>query len=254
MSQLEEIWVTIHFTDKYEISNIGRVRDISSGKIKETKQRENRNMVRIKYDDIDKKINVGREMLTCFVRERNRGEYCFYLNGNTLDDRLDNLEWSCKKNVNNAFKGTPIEVKYNDNDQVVRFDSVADAAEELDVKTSEIYDSMRVGVVVHNLNHVTIKYIRENPAENATIKDIYFGNKIINVSSDGFVCVNGTNKWKRGGIQRGYMRTSFQFDKEGVYVVGGKGKQYDIHRLVATAFYDNPLGHTDSLPAVMMAC
>ena len=202
-------------------------------------------MVRIKYDDIDKKINVGREMLTCFVRESNRGEYCFYLNGNTLDDRLDNLEWSCKKNVNNAFKGTPVEVKYNDNDQVVRFDSVADAAEELDVKTSEIYDSMRVGVVVHNLDHVTIKYIRENPAENATIKDIYFGNKIINVSSDGFVCVNGTNKWKRGGIQRGYMRTSFQFDKEGVYVVGGKGKQYDIHRLVATAFYDNPLGHTD---------
>ena len=41
------------------------------------------------------------------------------------------------------------------------------------------------------------------------------------------------------------MRTSFQFNENGEYIEGGKGKNYDIHRLVAIAFHDNPLGLSD---------
>ena len=239
------------FTGKYDISDMGRFRNSYSHEIIKLQEREGKNILRFRISDdeenekTDNKINVGRQVLTCFVRKPTRGEYCNHINGDGTDDRLENLEWTKTRTVN-QFKGTPIKVEYKDNNEIVQFDCVKDAADSLDVKIMEIYDSMRDNNnTVRILDHVIISYIRKIPSEYAIKKEIKFGEKKIKVSSDGFVCLGGTEKWKRGSVQRGYMRTSFQFNENGEYIEGGKGKNYDIHRLVAIAFHDNPLGLSD---------
>ena len=247
MAESVEKWIPFSFTDKYEISDMGRVRNASSGEIRKNMVKDKRNTVSIHYGEIDKKITVGREVLTCFVRKGNFGECCSHLNGNTQDDRLDNLEWSNlpRGPIINPFKGTPVKVQYED--ECIEYNSVQEAAGELGVKPVEIYDSMREGKVVHKLDHVTIIYAREIPAEDAIIKDVHFGKNVVEVSSDGFVCLKGTNKWKRGRVERGYLRTTFQFDKQGNKRVNDKGKNlscgHDIHRLVALAFFGDPVGN-----------
>jgi len=245
---MTEEWKPFEFNGlngKYDISNMGRFRNESSHEIIKLQEREGKNILRFRNEETDTKINVGRQVLTCFVRKPTRGEYCKHVNGNETDDRLENLEWTKTRTVN-QFKGTPIKVQYKDNNEIVQFDCVKDAADSLDVKRMEIYDSMRDNNnTIRILDHVIISYIRKSPSEHAIKKEIKFGEKTIKVSSDGFVCLGGTEKWKRGSVQRGYMRTSFQFNENGEYIEGGKGKNYDIHRLVAIAFHDNPLGLSD---------
>ena len=88
---MDEIWKPISINTKYEISNMGRVRNAESLKIKKSRLRGSK-----MYNTFNSDGGgfIGRFVLSAFDRPPSNGEFCGYKNGNCLDDRLENLYWT----------------------------------------------------------------------------------------------------------------------------------------------------------------
>ena len=101
---MAEIWKPISVNTKYEISNMGRVRNAESHEIKKSRLRGSK-----MYNSFSSGGQgfIGRFVLTAFVRPpNNTGEFCGYKNGNCLDDRLENLYWTGNNKGTGRSSGT----------------------------------------------------------------------------------------------------------------------------------------------------
>ena len=103
---VNEMWTLVPgYCDRYEVSNFGNVRSMNwegnTGKIKQLsisircgpRNAVGYRNVRLHCNGKTKTLSVGRIVLETFVRQPEAGEEQNHKNGNTLDDRLINLEW-----------------------------------------------------------------------------------------------------------------------------------------------------------------
>ena len=96
---MKEIWKTIK-SDKnyYEISNLGRVRDIESEKI--LKPMKNKFGYLCVYLNKERKLHyLSRLVCEAFIDGFDRTSSIHHINGNKIDNSLDNLEIYNNKNV-----------------------------------------------------------------------------------------------------------------------------------------------------------
>ena len=111
---MREMWVPVLGSSTDEVSSLGRVRR-GSKELKVTPRRFGKsfsgfveyqyNTVHIKYEDGKRKTKtLARVVLESFVGPGARGEFPLHIDGDSLNDRLDNLRWS-KRVRNQGMEG-----------------------------------------------------------------------------------------------------------------------------------------------------
>ena len=103
----KEIWKPIEdFKDKYEISNLGRIRNIRTNHILKMTNQYGDYFSIILYDEIHKRsTRIHREVAKVFIPNPNNLPEVNHKDGNKQNNCVDNLEWcSHEYNVQHAFK------------------------------------------------------------------------------------------------------------------------------------------------------
>lgn len=93
---MKEIWKTVVEASNYEVSNLGRIRNITTGKyLNPSKHKSTIN--RIKLRNNSEKLSsyvLTHLILKAFgVKNPKRFKNVLHINGDKKDNRLDNLEW-----------------------------------------------------------------------------------------------------------------------------------------------------------------
>ena len=88
---MSEIWKTSCFSNEYSVSNMGRVKRNSTGKIYSNKISKGKNRLHLKGLKLD--ITVSREVLSAFHGKPDENKIVHYKDGNKLNDTLENMEW-----------------------------------------------------------------------------------------------------------------------------------------------------------------
>ncbi len=103
---MEEIWKISYLTDKYEVSNLGKIRNSETKKVLINRLKGNYYQVGIRFNNKRNWISVHRLILSTFAPISNISKLCVnHKNCNKLDNNLENLEWcSYQENMNHAMK------------------------------------------------------------------------------------------------------------------------------------------------------
>jgi len=92
-----EVWKEIPWTEsRYEVSNKGRVRYLRGTKLYLSKIGRNGTIYITKYGGHITRKSVGRLVLEAFVgypKILNKNVQCRHINGVSVDNRIENLEW-----------------------------------------------------------------------------------------------------------------------------------------------------------------
>lgn len=242
-----EIWKPTSYTDAYEISSHGELRFAKTKSIRKLSVKEGKLYASLVANGKDVKCNIARQVLTAFVRHPQLSDHARHKNGVRTDNRVENLEWrSGSTNDTHVVSAKSIPVEVTGCGAPMRFDSSKEAAAYLGKSRDTIY---RNDGKQDALGLTTTK-ISDGPGADAVIKEIKFGDKVVKVSSDGWV-KPGDGRWKKVTTERGgYFRTSFQFDKDGNTKRNRDGKvlsqYFEMHRLVCEAFHGPPPEKADA--------
>ena len=240
---MTETWKQIPFAEVYEVSDLGRIRHKNTGNVRSLKVRDNRNYITLVVERKDLSFTVSKLVLTSFERPPTKDEYAYHINGDRMDDRLENLEWSsgaCSSG-NRTPKCNPLLItKIGEETENMEFDDARAVAEHIGIHRQIVYDN--IGGSVHGY---CIEKIPKKPESGYEIAKLMFGSKTVYISGD--CMVKPENKdWRFGNFDKstGYMKTTFQFNREGSVkrTPNGSIKSCDfyMHRLMAEAFHGPP--------------
>jgi len=126
---MREVWKpVVGYEETYHVSNKGRVRRVSSGKIRKACSNGKRMVVNLCQGGVIRSRKVHHLVLEAFVGLRPQGTECCHGDGNYQNNRLTNLRWDTPlSNCLDAIEhGTRVRQVLR-SDGVV-FDSAADAA------------------------------------------------------------------------------------------------------------------------------
>ena len=239
---MDEIWATSSSCDSYETSSLGRIRSKSTGEVRKLQNKHGHWRVNLVQTGKTISVTVGREVLSTFDRRPTDGEFCRHINGDLLDNRLDNLGWT-KENVHRTAEvasARAVSCLNLRTGKTTEYESALQLAKALGVKRAEVYDSMRVRV--SKLDDYEISYATSTPDADAEIATANYGGRIVFASSDGFIRDQNSPVWKEGKVEQGrdYKRVTFQFNEDGEFK---DSSHFDVHRVVARAFYGPPPPH-----------
>lgn len=119
---MEEIWKGIKDYSKYEVSNLGRVRNIKTGRILKPNFSGRYYSVELFNETGSKRKNIHRLVAEAFVERKNGQDVVNHIDGNSFNNSASNLEW-CTVTENNihavknglnrpgAYQNRPIRIK-----------------------------------------------------------------------------------------------------------------------------------------------
>ena len=239
---MDEVWATSFTCDSYEVSSLGRIRSKSTGEVRKLQNKHGHWRVNLIQKGKTTGVTVGKEVLSTFHRPPTDVEFTRHINGDCLDNNLNNLEWTedIVHRTAEVVSGRAVSCLNLNTGLTTQHDSALRLAEALGVKRSEIYDSMRVRV--SKLDNYQISYATPSPAADAEISTADYGGRIVFASSDGLIRAQDSEVWKEGRVEQGrdYKRVTFQFDQDGNFK---ESSHFDVHRVVARAFYGSPTSH-----------
>lgn len=245
----EEIWKSIPNGGIYEISNKGQIRHGLTGDVRKLQLKGDNDKchTNIVVNGKDFPLNVSRIVLETFVRKPVSKEHAGHKNGIRTDNRVENLEWrlgSTNDTCSASAKSLPLDVTICGTS--MRFSSTNEAANYLGKSRDTIYRNDGKGEV----NGISVEKVSVGPEDDIVKQTIKFGDKIVTVSADGWV-KPGESRWKKvTTVRGGYLRTSFQFDRDGNTKRSDNGKvlsqYFELHRLVCEAFHGPPPANFDA--------
>lgn len=99
----KEIWKPINNYTKYEVSNLGRVRNKKTGKVLKSVTNSHGYKIVCLYNEKGKTFRVHRLVLNAFT---NPSELQVnHIDEDKTNNRLENLEWvTCKENINHGTR------------------------------------------------------------------------------------------------------------------------------------------------------
>ena len=232
---MSEIWKSAHFSKQYDISNLGRIRYVKTGTIRQTRVKHGKKYINVTVNGEDVPLTMSKLVLSAFMRLPTSNEHSNHINGDRMDDRIENLEWTTSSSriyfARRIKSGCPIKVVYQDGKESIEFVSISSASDELKIRPDLISSRIGQGFV----DGISIEENLIFPDSCTEIKSLQFGDKSVHISSDGMVKVEN-NAWKNPStLDNGYIRTTLPFDEDGNKQ--DKGKKYYMHRLVARAFH-----------------
>lgn len=119
----QEIWKDLDFSKKYEISNLGRVRNKLTDRIlKQSIQSSGNAIVCLSIDGKVRTYSVGRLILNTFMPTPNSDKYVVgYKDNNKSNNVLDNLFWTQERQYT-KFHLVPNEFKELKNSLMITID------------------------------------------------------------------------------------------------------------------------------------
>ncbi|GIO85081.1 endonuclease [Paenibacillus faecis] len=151
----DEEWLpVVSYEGLYEVSNLGRVKRLSSSDTSKEKilkpqiQRDGYQRVTLSKKDQKKRMTIHRLVAIAFIPNPENKEQVNHENGNKLDNRLKNLNWATpKENIAHAIahglikkNSKPIAATHLDTGERCEFESQSEASRILFVSMNKIYD------------------------------------------------------------------------------------------------------------------
>lgn len=249
----EEIWKSIIIDDKttnYEVSNIGNVRNKTTGKLLALNKRKDNGKKNYVYcniftvNNIKKTLVVHRLVAIAFLEpslDVNK-TYVDHINGNHHDNCVENLEWvTHSENIKRAHQnkdristGKKVEQwNYETKEYVATFNSLREMGKVLDVSEKNFHTNLS-GRTKY-VNTPSGKYFFKYADEKILMKpeELCEFEKIKNIENflihkDGRIYNVKRKIIMKPRLDKGYVN---------VMLIG---KNYPIHRLVAIQFIPNP--------------
>ncbi|AMQ10610.1 HNH endonuclease [Brazilian marseillevirus] len=217
----EEIWKPVEEDGRYSVSSFGNVVGPHGRNLKIS------SAGRIKFPKANKTLQVGRLVARAFIPNPENKPHIFRIDGNKLNNRVDNLLWSSynefQKRTGNA-KGSEIKIlQYGLSGEFIKkWDSQKDAVKSGVATSSPGINACLKGQTKRHAGFVW-RYDDEN-LDGEFWKELDFSGRNLQVSSHGRICADGNRKTFGLPKQNGYL-----------YVKISK-KTCLVHRLVAMAF------------------
>ena len=158
---MPELWQTVVVDDRYEVSNLGRVRNAKTGAVLSSYGASVKKYPVVTLGHSDKRY-VHVLVAEAFIGPRGDHQVCRHLNDNPLDNRSDNLAWGSQR------------------------DNMEDAARNGSIRKGE-------DLKVSKLKEADVYEIRRLLAEGLTQSAIA---KIFGVTQSAICRVNKRNNWK----------------------------------------------------------
>lgn len=143
-----EEWRVIKEFDNYEVSNLGRVRNIKKNTLMTISKKPNGYcVVKLSKNNVARECRIHRLVAIAFIPNPNNYDCINHKNEDKTDNRVENLEW-CNHQYNNTY-GTryvrqsekikvPIKQCDMQGNVIKEFNSVNDAAKELGILACNI--------------------------------------------------------------------------------------------------------------------
>lgn len=128
-----EIWKVIEEFPNYEISNFGRVKNLSLNKIMTNcLDEDGYHILGLRKDNKRTTRKVHRLVAIAFIPNPNNLPYVNHIDHNRINNKVENLEWSSiKDNTSEAFRDKSTLSKAviaKTNNQIIEFETIAEAA------------------------------------------------------------------------------------------------------------------------------
>ena len=142
-----EIWKNIQgYENLYQVSNLGRIKNIKTNTIKSQQIRNGYYSVRLFKEGKGKHFNTHRLVAIAFIPNKENKKQVNHIDGNKLNNNVINLEWvNQSENMNHAYKNNLIKpythkiIQYDKNMNFIKeWNSIAEVEKELNINHSNI--------------------------------------------------------------------------------------------------------------------
>lgn len=245
-----EVWKIFPLNDNYEVSNLGKVRNKKTKRIRRPSGNNSYQKIGLCRDGISKSYSIHQMVGITFLENKDSKPQINHLDKQKNNNDVSNLQW-CTAAENNAHKCLTLKVETNQNLKVWRvdinsgerlelYDSIKDAAEwcvEHGFASTLESSAGNIGNVIRGVYKKSCGfkwYLNEQPdLENEVWKNITIHGKTFN---NYFVSNLGRFKNYKGIIMENYKP-----HHTGYIYVRVEKKKYSLHHLVASTFIENPL-------------
>ena len=247
-----EEWCPIPDFPNYSVSNLGRIKNIITGKILRPCVKSGYYHVSLVNDTNKKSFKVHRLIAIAFIENLENKTDVNHKDKNKLNNDLSNLEWMSRRE-NNVHRCQGVKITCNKNKVVYRIDvetndiiekyNSIELAGEWAFKngfTKSVHNGRNaVGNCLKGLSKLAYKFRWEYENKDTLENEIWKQVVLENVDMKGktyFVSNLGRFKNSSGTI----MDNNYKVNETGYIRVYIYNKTYALHRLVALTFIENP--------------
>ena len=148
---MEEKFILLPFDDKYAISNKGKIINVKNNKqLKTFINKNGYEYVQLSTNGKRRTYRIHRLVAQCFINNNELKPYANHIDGNKLNNCVENLEWcTAKENDNNArnnnlkIQNKPIlAINIKNGDKIV-FSSLSECARFLNTNKGSIHRTLK---------------------------------------------------------------------------------------------------------------
>ena len=246
-----EIWKQIINFSKYEISNLGNIRNFETKLILQPSIKGGYYIVSIKNDENNKRqmVSLHRLVAIQYIENTENKKTVNHIDHNKLNNNITNLEWATQTEQNNhkrKCKSSPTRfqpiwrIDKNTNKKIEHYISISHASKwAFDNKLSKRENKSNISSVASGNRELAFgfKWVYDSTNTNDLIDEMW---KDIPIN-----IVNGKKGYQisnKGRVKRiNSKRISEGFKSDGGYLrIGISDRIYSLHRLVAEVFIPNP--------------
>ncbi len=251
MEDSEELWKTIDEFENYEVSNLGKVRNKTTGRILKPTCRGGYQIIGLCKNSKGKTTPIHRLVALAFIPNPENKPQVNHIDKNRSNNIVSNLEWNTALE-NNTHRSKGVIQTTNQNIKVWRVDiltgeklelynSIYDAANWIQdscYSLSDNLDSVRAGIscAVRNIysSSYGFKWIMQ---EQVDLEGEIWKNVVINGNPVNNYYVSNLGRFKN---YKGIIMDNYKPHHSGYIYLRVNIEKYALHRLVAFTFIPNP--------------